>query len=50
MFERILIVIITIIWIVMLLVILGLFGWWLISELVSGVFKLLFTYLAGTLY
>ena len=41
MFERIMIVVITIIWIVMLLVLIGLFGWWLISELVSSVLKFL---------
>jgi hypothetical protein len=41
MFERIMIVIITIIWIMMLLVLIGLFGWWLISELVSSVLKFL---------
>lgn len=42
MFERIMIVGITIIWIVMLLVLLGLFGWWLISELVSSILNFLF--------
>lgn len=42
MFERIMIVGITIIWIAMLLVLIGLFGWWLVSELVSGVLKFLF--------
>jgi hypothetical protein len=42
MFERIMIVGITIIWIVMLLVLLGLFGWWLISELVLSILNFLF--------
>ena len=42
MFERILIVSIAIIWIAMLLVILGLFGWWLVSELVAGVLRFIF--------
>ena len=42
MFERIMIVGITIIWIAMLIAILGLFGWWLVSELVSGVLSFLF--------
>ena len=42
MFERIMIVVITTLWIVMLLVLIGLFGWWLISELVSSVLKFLF--------
>lgn len=42
MFERIMIIGITIIWIVMLLVLLGLFGWWLISELVSSILNFLF--------
>ena len=36
MFERIMIVGITILWIAMLLVLIGLFGWWLVSELVDG--------------
>ena len=42
MFERIMIVGITIIWIAMLLVLIGLFGWWLVSELVAGVLRFLF--------
>lgn len=42
MFERIMIVGITIIWIVMLLVLLGLFGWWLVSELVASILNFLF--------
>lgn len=42
MFERIMIVGITIIWIAMLISILGLFGWWLVSELVSGVLRFIF--------
>ena len=42
MFERIVIVSITIIWIVMLLVLIGLFGWWLVSELVSGLLHFIF--------
>lgn len=42
MFERIMIVGITIVWIAMLIAILGLFGWWLVSELVSGVLSFLF--------
>lgn len=42
MFERIMIVGITILWIVMLLVLIGLFGWWLVSELVSGLLHFLF--------
>ena len=41
MFERIMIVGITIIWIAMLIAILGLFSWWLVSELVTGVVKFL---------
>lgn len=45
MFERIMIVGITIIWIAMLLVLIGLFGWWLVSELVSGVLNFLFVVL-----
>lgn len=42
MFERIMIVGITILWIAMLLVLIGLFGWWLVSELVSGLLHFLF--------
>lgn len=42
MFERIMIVGITILWIVMLLVLIGLFGWWLVSELVSGLLHFIF--------
>ncbi len=42
MFERIMIVGITIIWIAMLLVLIGLFGWWLVSELVSGLLHFIF--------
>ena len=42
MFERIMIVGITIIWIAMLLVLISLFGWWLVSELVSGLLHFLF--------
>ena len=42
MFERIMIVGITIIWITMLLVLIGLFGWWLVSELVSGLLHFIF--------
>lgn len=45
MFERIMIVGITIIWIVMLIAILGLFGWWLVSELVAGVLRFIFVVL-----
>lgn len=42
MFERIVIVSITILWIAMLIAILGLFGWWLVSELVAGVLRFIF--------
>ena len=42
MFERIMIVGITIIWIAMLLVLIGLLGWWLVSELVSGLLHFIF--------
>lgn len=42
MFERIMIVGITIIWIAMLLVLIGLFGWWLVSALVSGLLHFIF--------
>lgn len=42
MFERIMIVGITILWIVMLLVLIGLFGWWIVSELVAGILNFLF--------
>ena len=42
MFERIMIVGITISWIAMLLVLIGLFGWWLVSELVSGLLHFIF--------
>lgn len=45
MFERIMIVGITIIWIMMLLVLIGLFGWWLVSELVAGVLNFIFVML-----
>lgn len=42
MFERIMIVCITVIWIAMLLFLIGFLGWWLVSELVAGVLKFLF--------
>ena len=42
MFERIMIVGITVIWIAMLIAILGLFGWWLVSALVSGLLHFIF--------
>ncbi len=42
MFERIVIVSITILWIAMLLALIGLFGWWLVSELVSGLLHFIF--------
>ena len=45
MFERIMILGITIIWIAMLLVLICLFGWWLVSELVAGVLNFIFVML-----
>lgn len=42
MFEKVMVIIVATLWIAMLLVLIGLFGWWLVSELVAGVLKFLF--------